>query len=142
MQQSSMIGQIFPLLFMFGIFFLLFIYMPMKRRKQRAESSISNMKTQLADLRQKVLVVTGSTIPGKEIKNVLGNVTGSSKTAASTGDESEAAEKEALAALMENALEMGANAVIDLKMTSSSYEQQGSKWMVAKTFYTGTAVVI
>lgn len=140
MQQSSMIGQIFPLLFMFGIFFLMFI--SMKRRKQRAVSSISNMKTQLADLRQKVLVVTGSTIPGKEIKNVLGNVTGVSKTSASTGDESEAAEKEALAALMENALEMGANAVIGLKMTSSSYEQQGSQWMVAKTFYTGTAVVI
>ena len=41
---------------------------------------------------------------------------GSTQPSRSTGDESEAAEKEALAALMENALEMGANAVIDLKM--------------------------
>jgi uncharacterized protein YbjQ (UPF0145 family) len=126
----------------FGGFFFFFIYLPTKSKKKKATSTIANSSSEIKQLRDKVLVVTSSSIPGKEITNVLGNVTGTSKTTASTPEESEAAEKEAMISLMYNAIDMGANAVIDLKMTTSSFEAQGSKWMVSKTFYNGTAVTI
>jgi len=35
---------------------------------------------------------------------------------------------------------MGANAIVDLRMTTGSYEQQGTKWMVTRVVYNGTAV--
>ncbi len=94
------------------------------------------------DLRQRILVVTSSIIPGKEIKDVLGSVTGVSKVAASTDAEFRLAEKEALLDIMNQAINLGANSVIDLKMTTGSYQQQGSQWMVSKATYTGTAVRI
>ena len=118
------------------------MYITVRSKRKKAESSLRNTASELTGLRSKVLVVTANSIPGKEIKSVLGTVSGTSSTSASTAAESEAAEKEALVSLMKNAVEMGANAVIDLKMTTSSYEQQGSKWMVSKAFYNGTAVTI
>lgn len=62
--------------------------------------------------------------------------------AASTDAEFRLAEKEALLDIMNQAINLGANSVIDLKMTTGSYQQQGSQWMVSKATYTGTAVRI
>ncbi|MFZ6008061.1 MAG: heavy metal-binding domain-containing protein [Nitrospirota bacterium] len=62
------------------------------------------------------------------------------------------AEKEAMLDIMNKAINMGANAIIDLKMTTSTYEQQGlegmvssvlyNKKMASKVIYNGTAVRI
>ena len=43
---------------------------------------------------------------------------------------------------MRQGIQMGANALVDLKMTTGSYEQQGSQWMVSKVVYYGTAVKV
>jgi len=45
-----------------------------------------------------------------------------------------------MAAIMRGSLEVGTNAIVDLRMTTGSYEQQGIKWMVTRVVYNGTAV--
>jgi len=111
-------------------------------RRKKAAIKAEKVNKQIQDLRQRILIVTSSTIPGKEIKDVIGSVTGVSKIAASTDAEFRLAEKEALLDIMNQAINLGANSIIDLKMTTGSYQQQGSKWMVSKATYTGTAVRI
>lgn len=37
---------------------------------------------------------------------------------------------------------LGANAVIEIKLNTGTYEQQGSKWQVSQAVYNGTAVRI
>jgi len=105
-----------------------------KEKKERADGEIKDMS-------ESILVVTSSDIPTKEVKEVLGNVTGISSSA-TTEAGFERAEREAMAEVMRRGLEMGANAIIDLRMTTGSYEQQGAKWMVTRVVYNGTAVKI
>lgn len=104
----------------------------------------SNKTTELDDeirnLRERIIVVTSTSLPDKAVKSALGNVTGISATSASTDRGFRKAEKEALADVMRQGIQMGANAIVDLKMTTGSYEQQGSKWVVSKVVYYGTAV--
>ncbi|MBZ0220372.1 MAG: heavy metal-binding domain-containing protein [Candidatus Methylomirabilis sp.] len=92
------------------------------------------------ELRSSITVVTSSSLPDRNIKGALGTVTGISETAASTDRGFRKAEKEALADIMRQGIKLGANAIVDLKMTTGSYEQQGSQWMVSKVVYYGTAV--
>lgn len=107
----------------------------------RATAKLADTEEKCKELGEKVLVVTSSAIPGKELE-IIGVVSGVSDTAASFGEEFKLAEKEALYNLMNRALELGANGVVDLKMSTGSYQQQGSQWMVSKVTYTGTAVLI
>jgi len=104
----------------------------------------SNKTTELDDeirnLRERIIVVTSTSLPDKAVKSAIGNVTGISATAASTDRGFRKAEKEALADIMRQGIQIGANAIIDLKMTTGSYEEQGSKWVVSKVVYYGTAV--
>jgi uncharacterized protein YbjQ (UPF0145 family) len=131
-----------PTVGMFGLFFLFLIYLPLRRKRKKAQALLDKTSTELHDLRTKILVVSSSAIPGKDIVQVLGHVTGTSSMEASTPEQADAAERQAMLSLMSNALEMGANAVIDAKLSHSTHQQQGSQWMVSKTYYTGTAVVV
>ncbi len=97
---------------------------------------------QLGALRDRILVVTSGDIAGKTIREVKGVVMGTSKQAASTDSEFRLAENQAMIEMMERALGLGANAITDLKITTGSYEHQGSKWMVSKVTCYGTAVRI
>ena len=101
---------------------------------------MEELDEEIKNLREKILVVTSSDIPTRRIKGVLGSVTGVSDTAASTGKGFRRAEKEAMLNIMNLGIRMGANAIVDLCMTTGSYEQQGSKWMVSRVVYNGTAV--
>lgn len=130
-----------PVIALFGIFFFFLVRVTMKIKKKAHEVPEINA-VEISELRRKVLVVSANVIPGKEIKDVIGHVCGTSRIEASTQGQAEAAEKDAMLSLMKNALEMGANAVIDAKFSASTFEQQGSKWMVSKAYYTGTAVVV
>lgn len=107
----------------------------------RAKRASKKATADLAELRKQVLVVAGNSVPGREIKSVIGHVTGTAESA-SREEEAEASEKRAMLALMTAALERGANAVVDVRLTSSTFEEQGSQWQVSKPTYTGTAVVI
>lgn len=87
------------------------------------------------------MVITLSTIPGREIKEVISNVTGISE-GASIEDGVRLAEKEALLDIMNQAIKLGANAIIDLKITIVTYQKYGGELIFSKIIYTGTAVRI
>ena len=106
----------------------------------RKRSSLDEIEKDIQVLRERITVVTSSSLPDKDIKGAIGNVTGISATAASTDRGFRKAEKEALVDIMLQGIQIGANAIIDLKMTTGSYEEQGSKWIVSKIVYYGTAV--
>lgn len=118
-------------------FVALIIFSLLGRSNKTAE-----LDEDIKNLREKIIVVTSSSLPEREIKGALGNVTGISETAASTDKSFRKAEKEALADIMRQGIQMGANAIVDLKMATGSYEQQGSQWMVSKVVYYGTAVKV
>lgn len=119
------------------LFVALIIFSLLGRSNKTAE-----LDADIKSLREKIIVVTSNNLPDRQIKGALGNVTGISATAASTDRGFRKAEKEALADIMRQGIQMGANAIIDLKMTTGSYEQQGSQWMVSKVVYYGTAVKV
>ena len=123
------------LLVVAGLFVALIVFSLLGRSHKTTE-----LDDKIRNLREKIIVVTSNSLPDRQIKGALGNVTGISATAASTDRGFRKAEKEALADIMRKGIEMGANAIIDLKMTTGSYEQQGSQWMVSKVVYYGTAV--
>ena len=108
----------------------------------RKRTSLDEIEKEIQVLKERILVVTSNSLPDRVIKGALGNVTGISATAASTDRGFRKAEKEALADIMRQGIQIGANAIIDLKMTTGSYEQQGSKWIVSKVVYYGTAVMV
>jgi uncharacterized protein YbjQ (UPF0145 family) len=143
MQETGFLNSGVPTAFMlFGAFVFFFIFLPIKLTKRKAQKIINRTSGELIELGKKVLVVSSGYIPGKEITHVIGHVTGTSRIEASCPEQADAAEREAKLDLMKTAMNMGANAIIDAKMTSSSHQQQGSQWMVSKTYYTGTAVII
>lgn len=111
-------------------------------RKKKATASVASLDQLLNQKRREVTAVSTASVPGKNIASVIGAVSGKSRTQASTKEEFDLAEKEAMLAVIENAQQLGANAIIDLKATMGSYQQQGSQWQVSQTMYTGTAVVI
>jgi uncharacterized protein YbjQ (UPF0145 family) len=111
-------------------------------KKNKAVASAVSLDLVLNQKRKEIVVVSTPTVPSKNIKSVIGVVSGKSKTGASSPQEIDLTEKEAMLAIIDSAQGLGANAVVDLKATSSSYQEQGSKWQVTQTMYTGTAVVI
>ena len=97
----------------------------------------------------RVAIATSDAIPGRATEQVLGPVTGTSRIPASNDDERQLAEREAMHSLIKQALQMGAHAVVDLKMTTDSYQHTDPRKLLvfpAVTFtavkmtYTGTAV--
>ena len=103
-------------------------------------TSLDELDKEIQELRGSITVVTSSSLPDKEIKGALGNVTGISPTAASTDRGFRRAEKEALTEIMRQGIRMGANAIVDLKMSTGSYKQHAPQWLVSKVIYYGTAV--
>lgn len=121
-------------------FFLLLLAIRVKKRKAMKKMEI--VDSGLKNIRKEVIAVTSGAFPGKTIKSTLGSVVGISDTAASTDEQFLLAEKEALFNILTVAREMGANAVVGLRMSSCTYQQQGSQWVVTKVTYNGTAVQV
>ncbi|TKI69658.1 heavy metal-binding domain-containing protein [Sulfurimonas crateris] len=122
-------------------FFVLIVWSQISSKKKAKERS-TNMDEMLNQLRNEVLSISGSSIPGKEVKKIIGMVRGVSDTQASRKEEFELAEKEALYKMLMEAKSLGANAVIDIKLNTGTYERQGSKWQVSQAVYNGTAVEV
>lgn len=127
--------------FLFIIGFVIIIGINFYKNK-KATISASSLDLLLNQKRSEITVVSTDAVPSKNITSVIGAVSGKSKTQASTEGEFDLAEKEAMLAIIESAQKLGANAIIDLKATTGSYQQQGSKWQVSQTMYSGTAVVV
>ncbi|WP_224962363.1 heavy metal-binding domain-containing protein [Geomonas subterranea] len=126
-------------------FVLWFLFSIWKNRASSANGVVAELERatdEIGELRKKVIVVAGGNIPGREVKAILGHVTGTSNIGATNDEEAETAEILAMMDLMRRAQAMGANAVLDARLTTSTHEQDGSGWMVSKAYYTGTAVTI
>ena len=102
---------------------------------------MSEITEELNNLKKDILVVSSPDIPGKTVKNVLGLVRGISGQA-TTEEKFNLAEAEALKNMINNAMSIGANAIISVRLTIGSYDQQGSEWHSSQAVYIGTAVVI
>jgi uncharacterized protein YbjQ (UPF0145 family) len=79
-------------------------------------------------------------LPPGRVRETLGLVRGISDIEAGSRLEFELAEQEALYLMLKQALALGANAVIDARLTTATYETSGSGWQVSRPVYTGTAV--
>lgn len=99
----------------------------------------------------RVAIATANAIPGRTTEQVLGPATGTSRIPASNNDERKLAEREAMHGLIKEAIRMGANAVLDLKMVTDSYEHTDPKrflvfpavkFTATKVTYAGTAVKV
>jgi uncharacterized protein YbjQ (UPF0145 family) len=97
----------------------------------------------------RVAIATSDAIPGRATEQVLGPVTGTSRIPASNEQERKLAEREAMHSLIRQALQMGAHAVVDLKMATDSYQHTDPKkflvfpavtFTATKMTYTGMAV--
>ena len=121
--------------------FVLIVYSN-RSSKSRAEQKCAATESSLDELRKRIVVVTGSSVPGAQIKRAIGVVRGVSDTQASSKEQFSLAEKEALYNMLVEAERLGANAVVELKLNTGTYQQQGSRWQVSQCIYNGTAVEI
>ena len=134
-----MLSFFVPLFIIFVVGVIIYsIFMKPKRVKQSGTA----IEEKLNQLRREITVVASSAIPGRNIARVFGNVTGISDTQATSNDEFALAEKEAMFNLIGEAKKLGANAIVDMKLNTGTYQQTGSQWQVSQVVYTGTAVQI
>jgi uncharacterized protein YbjQ (UPF0145 family) len=110
------------------------------RRFVRPDPRPPAMAQALQSLQAKVKVFTH--LPHDKVRETLGMVRGISDIEASSRLDIELAEREALYSMLRAALELGANAVVDARLTTGTYETNGSQWQVSRPVYTGTAVRI
>ncbi len=110
------------------------------RRFVRPDPRPPAMAQALKSLQAKVKVFTH--LPHDKVRETLGMVRGISDIEASSRLDFELAEQEALYSMLKAALELGANAVVDARLTTGTYETNGSQWQVSRPVYTGTAVRI
>jgi uncharacterized protein YbjQ (UPF0145 family) len=113
-----------------------------KPSTSKITASAMDVDAKLFNKRNDIVVSASTEIPSKEIKRVIGSVTGVSDTQVCTKPLFDLAEKEARLALIEKAQELGANAVVELKLTSGTYDEQSSVWQSSQVAYSGTAVVV
>jgi uncharacterized protein YbjQ (UPF0145 family) len=121
--------------------FVLIVYSNVSS-KAKAKRKCAATESNLDELQKRIVVVTGSSVPGSQIKRAIGVVRGVSDTQASSKEQFSLAEKEALYNMLVEAEKLGANAVIELKLNTGTYQQQGSRWQVSQCIYNGTAVEI
>lgn len=116
----------------------------LKRRRIDLDKAIQFSQNRIA-------VATADSIPGRVTEQALGPVTGTSQIPASNDEERKLAEREAMFSLVNQALQMGANAVVGLNMATESYQFTEPKkffvfpavqWTATKVVYTGTAVKV
>jgi hypothetical protein len=78
-------------------------------------------------------------VPGKSVVRALGLVEYTQKAIA--GDAPKISES-VFRALLQAAMQKGANAVINVRLATGSYQQQGSQWQVTYVIAYGDAVVL
>lgn len=113
-----------------------------RRSKATTNRRLEQLERELASVRNRILLVTTSTVPGGRTVQTLGYVEALSDTEAASDWEFRLAEKEALLALARQAIVMEANAIVGVRKSNAHYDQAGSKWRVSRVTYMGTAVVV
>ena len=108
------------------------------RRFVRPDPRPPVMAQALKSIQASVKVFTQ--LPPEKVRETLGLVRGISDIEASSRLDFQLAEQEALYLMLKQARELGANAVVDARLTTGTYETNGSQWQVSRPVYTGTAV--
>ena len=139
---------VFAIIFvMIAVFGFVWPFLHTYRLKRRR----INLDKEIQLSQNRITVVTSDFISGRVTERVLGSVTGTSHIPASNDEERKLAEREAMHSLIEQAFQIGANAVIGLNMTTESFEFTEPKkflvlpaatWTATKIVYTGTAVKV
>ena len=112
-----------------------------RRSKAAAIPRIAQLERELDLIKSQILLVTTDMLPGCRVVKTIGYVESLSETEAGSDWEYRIAEKEALLALAQKAISIGANAVVGIKKINAHYDQAGSQWRVSRVAYCGTAVV-
>lgn len=127
-----------PILVIVGMIYMFFF----RGRSKSYEKEISLIGNEVMELKKEIMCVTSSNIHGKEIVQTLGSVKGTSKTIITNGMETKIADNEAMYEMLIEAKILGANAIVDIKMNTPTFEVSGSKWQTSQIIYTGTAVKV
>ena len=106
----------------------------------KIEQNNAEISEKLNALKQEILIVTSNNIAGKNITKTLGIVRGISDTSTNSKKEFNLAEAEALYNMLNDAKNIGANAVTDVKISTGTYQHQG--WQVSQVIYIGTAIIV
>lgn len=142
---AAVIAIIFVAMALFGLAWpFLHSYLLKKRR--------IDLDKEIQFSRNRITVVTSDSIQGRVMERVLGSVTGTSRIpASSNNEEQKLAEREAMHSLIKQALQMGANAIINLNMVTEHFEFTEPKkflvfpaatWTATRMVYTGTALKV
>lgn len=129
---AAVAAIIFVVMALFGLAWPFLYTYRLKWRRIALDKEIQYFQNRIA-------VATSDAIPGRATEQVLGPVTGISLIPASNDDEQMLAEREAMHSLIKQALQMGANAVLDLKMTEESYQHTDPKKFLVLPAVTFTA---
>lgn len=125
------------LLFTVGFLYLFF---KNRSKKKLYYKNASLVQEEVLKLKQEIMCVTSSAIHDKKILKTFGTVKGISKSIISI--DVKIADNEAMYEMLIEAKILGANAIVDLKMNTPTFEVSGSKWQTSQIIYTGTAVLI
>lgn len=109
-------------------------------KKLLLEKDIMRTEQKIQKVQKKISILTSDNFLEKDYKN-LRNIDGYSSVTAPKkikNTASQLAERWAMLHILDNAMRLGGNAIIDLK-TSTEYDETGEKIIVSVT-YTGTAV--
>ena len=130
-------GELIILLFIVGFLYLFF---KNRSKKKLYYKNVSLVQEEVLKLKQEIMCVTSSAIHDKKILKTFGTVKGISKSIISI--DVKIADNEAMYEMLIEAKILGANAIVDLKMNTPTFEVSGSKWQTSQIIYTGTAVLI
>lgn len=120
------------------------VYLFLKNRKAKKAyfNRVSLIENEVIELKKEIMCVTSSNIYEKKVVQTLGSVKGASKSIISTEQSTKIADNEAMYEMLIEAKILGANAIVDIKMNTPTFEVSGSKWQTSQIIYTGTAVKV
>ena len=119
---------------------MLYMFFKGRSKKNSYYENANLIEKEVFGLKKEIMCVTSSKIYAKEIVKTFGSVKGTSKSIINT--DTKIADNEAMYEMLIEARILGANAIIDLKMNTPTFELSGSKWQTSQIIYTGTAVQI
>lgn len=119
---------------------MLYMFFKGRSEKNSYYENANLIEKEVLGLKKEIMCVTSSKIYAKKIVKTFGSVKGTSKSIINT--DTKIADNEAMYEMLIEAKILGANAIIDLKMNTPTFEVSGSKWQTSQIIYTGTAVKV
>ncbi|NJD69209.1 MAG: hypothetical protein FIA90_11275 [candidate division NC10 bacterium] len=141
---AAVTAVIFVVIALFGLAWPFLYTYRLKWRRIALDKEIQYFQNRVA-------IATADAVVGRATEQILGPITGTSRIPASNDTERQLAEREAMHRLIKQALQINANAILNVEMVTESYEYTDPRKFVvfpAVTFtatkitYTGTAAKV